>query len=152
MRFHIVIVFALLSSCALAQTRDKSLVEIAAFNKELDRVTLAMDNAGVMSLWDEEGTTLLPGMNAVSGKQNIAKWLDGIVSKMPGYRVTNQKTDFHDIQSSGNWASEWGETHQVVQPPDGKAAIETHGKILLVLHCGSDGKWKIKQEMWNSGS
>jgi uncharacterized protein (TIGR02246 family) len=147
----IIIALALLCcACALAQTKQQS--EIATFNKELDRVTLAMDNAGVIALWDEDGTTLLPGTSPVSGKQNIAKWLEGVVSRMPGYHVIHQSTEFHDINISGDWASEWGTTYQVVQPPDGKPAIETHGKILLVLHRGRDGKWKIREEMWNSGS
>jgi uncharacterized protein (TIGR02246 family) len=146
------IVLLLLSTCTFAQSKQKSLSEIAAFNKELDRATLAMDNAGSMALWDEDGTTLLPGMDALHGKQNIAKWLDEVVAKMPGYRVTKQETEFHDINISGDWATEWGTTHQVVQPPDGKPVIETHGKILLVLHRGQDGKWKIREEMWNGGA
>jgi ketosteroid isomerase-like protein len=66
--------------------------------------------------------------------------------------VTKQEYDFHDIQVSGDWASEWGTTVQVVQPPDGKPAIESHGKILLVLHKEKDGVWRIKQEMWNAGA
>jgi uncharacterized protein (TIGR02246 family) len=109
-----------------------------------------MDNAGLMSLWDDDGTTLLPGMAPISSKKTISKWLDDVISKMPGYKVTKQENDFHDIQVSGDWASEWGTTHQVVQPPDGKPVIEIHGKILLVLHKGKDGAWRIRNEMWNA--
>ena len=125
--------------------------EIEAFNKKLEDVTLRMDNAGVMALWAEDGASLLPGMAPMEGKKIIAKWLDGIVAQMPGYRVTKQVDDFREIQISGDWASEWGTTFQVVQPPEGKPPIESHGKILLVLHRENDGEWKIKQEMWNAG-
>jgi ketosteroid isomerase-like protein len=41
---------------------------------------------------------------------------------------------------------------QAVEPPDGKPAIETHGKMLLVLHRASDGQWHIECEMWNPGT
>jgi len=65
--------------------------------------------------------------------------------------VTKQEDEYHDIHVSGDWASEWGLTYQVLQPADGKPQIENHGKILLVLHKEKDGHWKIKQEMWNAG-
>jgi uncharacterized protein (TIGR02246 family) len=126
--------------------------EIDAFNKRFQEVTLRMDNAGAMALWADDGVTLLPGMAAIAGKNTIAKWLDDLVANMPGYKVTKQENEFHEIQISGDWASEWGTTYQVVQPPDEKPAIESYGKILLVLHKEKDGEWKIKQEMWNAGA
>jgi uncharacterized protein (TIGR02246 family) len=121
------------------------------FNRKFREATLRMDNAATMALWAEDGVTLLPGMAPVEGKKTIAKWLDGVVAGLAGYRVTAQDNEFHDIRVCGDWASEWGTTHQVVQPPDGKPAIETWGKILLVLHRDKDGAWKISEEMWNSG-
>ena len=124
--------------------------EIEAFNGKFLEVTLRMDNAGLMALWAEDGVSLLPGMAPMISKKTIGAWLDDLVEKMPGYRVTKQENEFHDIQVSGDWASEWGTTVQVVQPPDRKPAIESHGKILLVLHKEKDGGWKIKQEMWNA--
>jgi ketosteroid isomerase-like protein len=69
---------------------------------------------------------------------------------MPGYKVTKQEMEFHDIQVSGDWASEWALEHQVVQPPDRKESIETWGKMALVLHREANGEWRIKQEMWNA--
>ena len=124
--------------------------EIEAFNAKFRDVTLKMDNAGLMSLWEDDGTTLLPGMGPISGKKTMSKWLDDVVAGLKGYQVTKQENEFHDIQVSGDWASEWGTTVQVVRPPDGKPAIEIHGKILLVLHKGKDGAWRIMNEMWNT--
>jgi uncharacterized protein (TIGR02246 family) len=125
--------------------------EIEAFNQKMDEVTLKMDNAGVMAMWTEDGVTLLPGMAAVEGKKNIAKFLDDVVSQLKGYRVLEQKSEFRSIEISGDWAFEWGTTYQVVQPPDGKPTIANHGKILLVLHREANGEWKLKREMWNAG-
>jgi len=124
--------------------------EIDVFNRKFRDATLHMDNAAIMALWADDGVTLLPGMAPVAGKKTITKWLDDVVAGLAGYHVTAQDNDFHDIQISGEWASEWGTTHQVVQPPDGKPVIDTWGKILLVLHKESDGSWKIRQEMWNA--
>jgi uncharacterized protein (TIGR02246 family) len=125
--------------------------EIEAFNESFQEATLRMDNARAMALWADDGVTLLPGMAPIAGKKTIAKWLDDVVRNMPGYKVTQQENEFRDIQVSGDWASEWGTTHQVVQPPNGKAPIEGYGKILLVLHRDESGEWKIKEEMWNAG-
>lgn len=124
--------------------------EIGTFNKQFRAAILSMDNTAVMALWAEDGVTLLPGMAPITGRQAIARWLDAVVARMPGYRVTRQENEFHDIRVSGDWASEWGTTQQTVQPPDGKPVLEIFGKILLVLHREGPGKWRIEAEMWNN--
>jgi ketosteroid isomerase-like protein len=136
------------STAARAADDQKGIV---AFNEHFRAVTLRMDSPGLMALWADDGVSLLPGMAPVVGKATITKWLDGVMTSMPGYKVTQQDNDFHDIHVSGSWASEWGTTHQIVQAPDGKPPIEIFGKILLVLHRGEDGQWRIEQEMWNPG-
>jgi ketosteroid isomerase-like protein len=123
--------------------------KIEQFNHELDDAILHMDNARILALWADDGVTLLPGMAPVEGKINVAAFMQRAIASMPGFHVTEQHTDFRNIEISGDWASEWGLAHQVATPPGGKAPIEVHGKILLVLHRDSAGAWKIKQEMWN---
>ena len=125
--------------------------EIEIVNQRLREATLHMDNAATMELWAEDGVTLLPGLAPIEGKRTIARWLDGVVANLHGYRVTAQDNVFHDVQISGDWASEWGTTHQVVQPPNGGQPMETWGKILLVLHRDAGGAWKIREEMWTPG-
>jgi uncharacterized protein (TIGR02246 family) len=124
--------------------------EIDAFNQRFRTAILSMDNSAIMALWADDGVTLLPGLAPIIGKQTIARWLDGVTAQMPGYRVTGQDNDFHDIRIAGDWASEWGTTHQAVRPPGGKPAMEIYGKILLVLHRDGAGSWKIEEEMWNN--
>lgn len=138
---------ALVSSLSSAQTTVSH--ELDAFNQKFTDAIRHMDNAAVVSLWADDGTTLLPGMAPVSGKAAIQKFMDDVTSKTTGYKVISQNNEWHDIQVSADWASEWANTTQVVQPPDNKPTMTIHGKMLLVLHHEKDG-WRIKQECWTS--
>jgi uncharacterized protein (TIGR02246 family) len=123
--------------------------EVAAFNKRYAELHLQMDTAGILGTWAEDGVSLMPGEAPLMGKKAIVTWVENILSQMPGYKVVKVEIDFHDLQISGDWASEWATEHQVVQPPDGKPLVDSRGKIVLVLHREANGEWKVKQEMWN---
>ena len=124
--------------------------KIAEFNRKFIDAHLRMDNAAIFAFWAEDGVSLLPDMAPLVGKPAITKFVTDVVAKMPGYHVVTQEIDFQGLQICGDWASEWGMEHQVVQPPDGKPPIDNHGKILLILHREPTGHWLVKQEMWNS--
>jgi uncharacterized protein (TIGR02246 family) len=130
-------------------TEDAGRKEIEAFNKRYVELNLKMDTPGILTLWTEDGVDLMPGNAPMIGRKKIAAWVEDIVAKMPGFKVTKQEMEFHDIQVRGDWASEWATEHQVVQPPEGKPPIESYGKIALVLHREANGEWKVQQEMWN---
>jgi len=123
--------------------------EINAFNKRYVEMHLKMDDAGIFATWAEDGVSLMPGEAPLIGKKAIVAWVENILAKMPGYKVVKEEMDFHDIEISGDWASEWATEHQIVQPPDGKPVIDSRGKMALVLHREASGEWKVKQEMWN---
>ena len=129
---------------------DSGRREIEAFNKRYVELHLKMDTPGILALWAEDGVDLMPGDAPMIGRKKIVAWVEDIVGKMPGHKVTKQEMEFHDIEACGDWASEWATEHQVVQPPDGKPPIEGYGKMALVLHRETSGEWKIKQEMWNA--
>ena len=126
--------------------------QISALNQKFTEAIRRMDNAAVLSLWDDDGVTLLPGMAPVTGKAAIKKFMDEGTSKSTGYKVVSHESEFHDLQVSGDWASEWAITTQVVQPPENKPQITIRGKMLLVLHRDGSGEWKIKNEAWTPGS
>ena len=123
--------------------------EVDSFNKRYLEMHLKMDTAGILGTWAEDGVSLMPGEAPLIGKKAIVTWVENILSQMPGYKVAKEELNFHDIQISGDWASEWATEHQVVQPPDGKPVIDSRGKMALVLHREVNGEWKVKQEMWN---
>lgn len=62
------------------------------------------------------------------------------------------ESECFDINVSGALASEWCTEHQVVQIGGGKAPFDGRGKMLLVLHRGTDSKWRLRQEMWNQAA
>jgi uncharacterized protein (TIGR02246 family) len=130
---------------------DEGRREIDAFNKKYIAAHLRMDNTAVMSMWAEDGTSLLPATDPMIGKEAIGKFMDEVTGKMPGYHMQKMDVDFQGIEVSGDWASEWAEEHQVVQPPPGRRVIDSYGKLLLVLHREADGNWRITREMWNQG-
>jgi uncharacterized protein (TIGR02246 family) len=131
-------------------TEDAGRKEIEAFNKRYVELHLKMDTAGILALWTGDGVDLMPGDAPMIGKKKIAAWVEDILAKMPGYKVTRQEMEFHDIHVCGEWASEWASEHQVVQPPERKPPIESYGKMALVLHRGANGEWKVLQEMCNA--
>ncbi len=123
--------------------------EIFAFNEKFINAHLRMDNPAIIGMWAEDGVSLLPSMAPLIGRVAIGKFINDISAQMPGYKIVREKIDFHDIQVSGNWASEWGIETQGLQPPN-QPAMEGYGKILFVLHKDSSGQWRIQQEMWNA--
>ena len=131
-------------------TEDARRTEIDAFNKRYVELHLKMDTQAILALWAEDGVDLMPGDAPILGKKKIVALVEDILAKMPGYKVTKQEMEFHDIHVCGDWASEWATEHQVVQPPDGKPPIENYGKMALVLHREASGEWKVEQEMWNA--
>ena len=142
-------VFAGLALGASAGGAGSSKDEVDEFNKRYVELHLKMDTAGIFGTWAEDGVSLMPGEAPLIGKKAIVTWVENILSQMPGYKVVKEEIEFHDIQISGDWASEWATEHQVVQPPDGKPVIDSLGKMALVLHREANGEWKVKQEMWN---
>jgi uncharacterized protein (TIGR02246 family) len=145
----LVFVVGVVATVAFGAGGGSSVDEIDAFNKRYIELHLKMDTAGIYGAWAEDGVSLMPGEAPLIGKKAIVAWVENILSQMPGYKVVKEEIDFHNIQISGDWASEWATEHQVVQPPDGKPVIDSRGKMALVLHREASGEWKVKQEMWN---
>ena len=127
-------------------------LQVASFNQALETATRNMDNAATMALWEDEGVSLLPATEPIAGKKAIAEFLDKVTSPYPGAHMVSFEMQCHDIHQSGDWASEWCTEHQVVHLADGKPDFDGRGKMLFVLHRGADGRWRIREEMWNQGT
>jgi len=151
-KLHCALFLILIAAPAVAQTPPSPAsgrAEIEAFNRAFDEATRRMDNAASLALWEEDGTSLLPSTKPIVGKKAIAAFLEKVTAQLQGAHMEKFEDMCFDIQVSGNWASEWCVEHQIVQLPAGKPPFDGWGKMLLVLHRGADGKWRLKQEMWN---
>jgi len=124
--------------------------EIDAFNKRFVELHLKMDTPGTMAMWSDDGVDLMQGEAPIVGRKTITVWVEGVLAKIPGYKVTKEEMEFHDLQVCGDWATEWATEHQVAKAPEGKPDFDGYGKMALVLHREPGGEWKIKQEMWNA--
>jgi hypothetical protein len=76
--------------------------EILAFNEKFINAHLRTDNPAIVAMWADDGASLLVG------RATIGKFISDITAQMPGYRIVREKIDFHGVQVSGDWASEWG--------------------------------------------
>ena len=127
---------------------DSSTAGIREFNRAFADATRSMDNAATMALWEEDGVSLLPSTKPIVGKKAIGRFIEDVTSRFPGARMEKFESQCFDIQVSGDWASEWCTEHQIVSIPN-KPTFDGWGKMALVLHRDADGKWRLKQEMWN---
>lgn len=125
---------------------------IAVFNHALDQATRRMDDAATLALWEDDGVSLLPATAPMIGKPAIAAFLATLRRQHPGAHMQTFQSHCFDIQRSGDLASEWCEEHQVVSFGAGTTPFDGRGKMLLVLHRGTDGRWRLRQEMWNQAA
>ncbi|MEO7149904.1 MAG: nuclear transport factor 2 family protein [Rhodanobacteraceae bacterium] len=147
--------FVLLLTCgasAAPSTTVDARVGVEAFNRAFDHATRDMDNAATLALWEDDGVSLLPSTAPIVGKRAIAKFMDDVLRQLPGARMKSFEDRCFDIQISGDLASEWCQEHQVVTFANGKPPFDGRGKMLLVLHRGGDGQWRLQQEMWNQAA
>lgn len=130
------------------QTSTIPNAEIEAFNTRLAAATRSMDNVATLALWADDGISLLPSTPPIAGKPAIAAFLTNVTADLKGAHMEKFELECHDIQVSGDLATEWCTEHQVVAIPD-KPTFDGRGKMLLVLHRSPFGQWLLQREMWN---
>lgn len=140
----------LLPALATAQAAtNEGRAGIEAFNRALAAATRTMDNAATMALWEAGGVSLLPSTISIVGKPAIAQFLNDVTKQLTGAKMESFDLRCFGIEVSGSLGSEWCLEHQVVAFPDARPRFDGWGKLLLVLHRGVDGTWRLIREMWN---
>jgi ketosteroid isomerase-like protein len=139
--------FALQGTAGAGDTPNQ---ELWQFNQKFQDAHARMDSNAIIGMWSETGVSLLPETAPITGKGAVANFIREAVASLSAYKMLKVEMTFHDIRTCGDWATEWGIEHQVVQPPDDKPVVDHWGKIALVLHRDADGNWRVQQEMWNS--
>lgn len=122
---------------------------VEQFNRSFADATRRMSNEATLALWEENGISLLPSTPPILGKKAIATFLTDVMKGLGGARMQSFDLDCHDVAIDGDTATEWCNEHQIVDLGNGKT-FDGKGKMLLVLHRGRDGKWRLLREMWNA--
>lgn len=121
-----------------------------AFNRKEESACRSMNQEASATLWADDGTDLIPGMQPMVGKATISKWLNGLTPQLHGAKIEYCTIDWRDIKIEGDWAYEWGITRQKIDFPPPQKSFENRGKMVLILKRQQDGSWKIELESWNS--
>jgi ketosteroid isomerase-like protein len=137
------------SVLAAGDTGAANRAGIDEFNRALIQATNRMDNAATLALWEDDGVNLLPQTKPIVGKKAIAAFYDDVTKDLAGARMEKFDLKCFDIEIAQDWATEWCTEHQHVFLPAGKPPFDGWGTLLLVLHRGTDGKWRLRREMWN---
>ena len=122
--------------------------EIDSFNNHLAAATRAMDNSATLALWADDGISLLPSTDPIVGKPALTAFFNNVTSSIPGAHMEKFELQCHDLQLSGDLATEWCTEHQIVAIPN-KPSFDCRGKMLLVLRRSPAGQWLLTREMWN---
>ena len=149
--FCFLLCLLLAASLACATGRTGAREEIEAFNQSFASVTRGMDTPALLKLWEEDGVSLLPETAPIEGKPQIAAFIERVMASIPGARMQEFELQCRGIEVSGDWASEWCDERQIVALAGGGPPFVGVGKMLLVLHRGADGAWRLRREMWNQG-
>jgi uncharacterized protein (TIGR02246 family) len=123
--------------------------QIDAFNQALRDATWRMNDEDLAALWEDDGVSLLPDTPPLIGKKAIVGFIRDATASFPQAKMQKFDLACHDVVVFGDYASEWCSEHQVVIIGGGKPNFDGAGNLLLLLHRGSDGKWRLKREMWN---
>ncbi len=137
---------AILISCAQPQpaappdTRAADEAAIRASDDEFAKAALAKDLDKCVSYYADDAVAFAPGMPAVIGKDNIRKFLSGLVSS-PNLQM-NIHIESIDVARSGDIAIDRGTVDATSTDKKGKASTQSI-EYVIVRKKQADGSWKI---------
>lgn len=124
--------------------------EIIAFNQAFAVATRTMNSQATLALWEDDGAALLPDAAPILGKPAMDRFLVKVIKQLHGAHMQKFELVCHDVQITGNWASEWCDEHQRVVFANGLPPLDGKGRMLLVLHREPDKTWHLSREMWQA--
>lgn len=117
---------------------------IRANDQKFAQGVMAKDWAGIAAMYTDNASFMPPNEPAVSGPAAIQAWMAAFPP------VSAFTLDPQEIGGSGDVAYVRGAYTMTFTPPGSSAAIEDHGKYLVVERKQQDGSWLIAQDIFNS--
>lgn len=120
--------------------REKRYIrEIENFRETDIRYSVDRNIEGLISLWDEKGVLLIPGIEPLIGKNSIIEYF----SKAGTGNVTIERYsfDFHETRITDDHAYEWGSYDHCYVDNSTGFRYEEKGRLFRILRRDSSG-WK----------
>ena len=118
---------------------------IAAANLKFGEAVRRGNAAAVGALYAEDAILLPPGSEMIKGRIGIQEfWQGGLKMGIKDAVLTSV-----DVTAYGDTAVEIG-TYALKIQPEGQAAVEDHGKYVVVWKKGADGAWRLAVDIWNT--
>jgi uncharacterized protein (TIGR02246 family) len=119
---------------------------IEAANAKFTAATEKGDSAAVVALYDANAIAFPPGEPAWNGTAAIGKGFGGM---MGAFTIKDFTLTANDVVVGGDYAVETG-TYKMTMVPKKGAAMEDHGKYVVVWKKQADGGWKLYRDIWNT--
>jgi len=100
-----------------------------------------------LSYWADDAVVMLPGQDAIKGKQAIREMVEG-TKNIPGFKISWEPISAV-VSKSGDMAYLIEENQVSFTDTTGKTIIE-HNKSLTVWRKEADGSWKNVVDMYNA--
>jgi uncharacterized protein (TIGR02246 family) len=119
---------------------------IEAVNAKFVAATERGDSAAVVALYDANAMALPPGEPAWDGSAAIGKGFGGMLG---AFTIKGFELNAKEVVAGGDYAAETG-TYKMTLVPKKGAAMEDHGKYVVVWKKQGDGTWKLYRDIWNT--
>ena len=138
-----------LASCAQPAKFDSSSATkgIDAGNAVFSSSFAKGNTQAIADLYTEDAVVLPPNQEMVEGRDSIKSLFESIAKK----GLVNIHLITTNITGSGSIAVETGQYNLEIYP-EGKEAINDHGKYLAVWQQQNDNSWKMIRDMWSSNT
>ena len=148
-RFLIPFLTIVLTVSVAAQENQEALK--VKFQKLSDAYAKAMiqgNDDAMLSFYANDAVSLPSYSPMIRGKQLIKRSMETM--KLSGIKMTEYKLTTLEVSVSGDIACEMGRYEMSFKMKGVSNPVSDVGKYLTVYRKTSDGRWKIKYDMWNT--
>jgi uncharacterized protein (TIGR02246 family) len=139
--------FLLITRPSIASPQDAKTKALIALDSEWSHAAEARNVDALVSYYADDAVIYPPESPKVQGREAIRKVWAGFLAQ-PTDKIA-WKAVTAGVDGNTGWTA--GSYADASTGPDGKIVPST-GKYLCIWHKGTDGKWKVVHDMWNTDS